>query len=43
MGANCAAALKMPRNYVVMDMEEMTDTVGGETVVATLQDANDYF
>lgn len=31
MGANCAAALKMPSNYVVMDVEEMTYTEGGQT------------
>ena len=29
MGANCAAALNMPRNYVVMEVEEMTYTEGG--------------
>lgn len=31
MGANCAAALKMPSNYVVMDVDEMTYTEGGGT------------
>ena len=32
MGANCAAALKMPSNYVVMDVEEMTYTEGGISI-----------
>lgn len=43
MSMCCLGALEMPSNYALMCEEEMTYVEGGETVVATLQDASDYF